>query len=130
MAITRQVNATSTTLHTTAAVPRFRLSNALFPRNTGDKLRSSEVCSGFVSFIDEMDSSPDSIGIDVPESVLVEGKEEPIHAERYSRRGRHRKGESSRSASSDRPGRVRAAREAARATSSWSSSPSCLRRPW
>jgi hypothetical protein len=29
-----------------------------------------------------MDSSHDSIGIDVPESVLVEGKEEPIHAER------------------------------------------------
>jgi len=24
-----------------------------------------------------MDSSPDSVGIDVPESVLVEGKEEP-----------------------------------------------------
>jgi hypothetical protein len=28
------------------------------------------ICSGFVSCIDEMDSSPDSVGIDVPESVL------------------------------------------------------------
>jgi hypothetical protein len=36
--------------------------------------------------IDEMDSSPDSVGIDVPESVLVQSKEEPIHAERYAHR--------------------------------------------
>jgi transposase len=40
-----------------------------------------------------MDSSADSVGIDVPESVLVLGKEEPIHGEQYSRcRGHHRRG--------------------------------------
>ena len=31
-----------------------------------------------VCFIDEMDSSPDSLGIDVPESELGKSKEEPI----------------------------------------------------
>ncbi len=33
---------------------------------------------GAVSFIDEMDSSCDSIGIDVPESLLLRQEEEPI----------------------------------------------------
>jgi hypothetical protein len=50
----------------------------------GTSARLTGAVLSFVSFIDEMDSSPDSVGIDVPESVLVEGKEEPIHAERYA----------------------------------------------
>jgi len=37
--------------------------------NTGDKLQGSNML-GLVSFIDEMDSSNDSVGIDVPESLL------------------------------------------------------------
>jgi len=39
------------------------------PDNTGDKLRSSNML-GFVSFIDEMDSSGGLVGIDVPKSLL------------------------------------------------------------
>jgi len=62
-----------------------------------------------------MDSSPDSIGIDVPESVLVKGKEEPIHGEQYSRRRGHRKGDL-RGRVSDRPGRVVLRKRLPRAT--------------
>ena len=40
------------------------------PQNTGDQLRSAVACAALVSCIDEMDSSPGSVGIDVPESVL------------------------------------------------------------
>jgi hypothetical protein len=45
------------------------MSRHLHPRNGAGET--------FVSFIDEMDSSPDSIGIDVPESVLGKAERSP-----------------------------------------------------
>jgi len=81
-----------------------------------------------VSFIDEMDSSPDSIGIDVPESVLVKARRSPS-MENNTLVAVDIAKEIFEVGVSDRPGRV-VLRKRLRGPPSSSSSPSCLARRW